>query len=116
MLEMREILTILPHRYPFLLVDRIIEVEANIRAIDQGEGQAFNIGTGRGSTVNQVFDSLKALTHYRQDAQYQPVRPGDVYKISLDCGKARRALGWSPKTKLEEGLRHTVEYFRDRRH
>ena len=91
-------------------------VEANIRAIDRGEGQAFNIGTGQGSTVNQVFDSLKGLTHYRQDAQYHPARPGDVYKISLECGKARRELGWTPQTKLEEGLRHTVEYFRNRRH
>jgi UDP-glucose 4-epimerase len=91
-------------------------VEANISAIDRGEGQAFNVGTGQGSTVNQVFDALKGLTRYRQAAQYHPVRPGDVYKISLECGKARRELGWSPQTELEEGLRHTVEYFRNRRH
>ncbi|HEY3174624.1 MAG TPA: 3-hydroxyacyl-ACP dehydratase FabZ [Candidatus Polarisedimenticolia bacterium] len=32
-MEMREILTILPHRYPFLLVDRIIEMEINTRAV-----------------------------------------------------------------------------------
>ena len=33
MLEMREILAILPHRYPFLLVDRILELETNVRAV-----------------------------------------------------------------------------------
>lgn len=33
MLEMRQILDILPHRYPFLLVDRILEIEKNTRAV-----------------------------------------------------------------------------------
>ncbi len=91
-------------------------VEANIRAIDRGEGNAFNIGTGKGTTINRVFELLKGLTAYPQSANYGPARPGDVYKISLECSKARRELGWTPQTKLEEGLRHTVEYFRNRRH
>ena len=33
MLDMRELLTVLPHRYPFLLVDRILEIETNTRAV-----------------------------------------------------------------------------------
>ncbi len=90
-------------------------VEANIRAIDRGDGDAFNIGTGRGTTVNRIFELLKGLTGYPHAAQYGPPRPGDVYQISLECSKARRELGWTWQTKLEEGLRHTVEYFRNRR-
>jgi nucleoside-diphosphate-sugar epimerase len=38
--------------------------------------------------------------------------PGEVYRIYLDAGKARRELGWEPRISLEAGLRDTVEYFR----
>jgi len=89
--------------------------EANIQAIGKGTGGAYNIGTGHGSTVNQVFQLLQQCTGYQEAAEYTPPRPGDVYRISLSHRKAAAELGWQPQVSLEEGLRHTVEYFRNRR-
>ena len=87
-------------------------VEANIRAMKKGDGQAFNIGTSQGTNVNRIFDSLKSIINFKWDAEHRNARPGEVYKISLDCNKALRELGWSPQVSLDEGLDRTAEYFR----
>ena len=87
-------------------------VESNICAIDAGGGSAFNIGTGKGIRVTDIFEALRSITQYKGDPVYRPARTGDVYKIRLSYAKAARELGWSPRVGLEEGLRKTVEYFR----
>ena len=87
-------------------------VDANICAIERGNCQAFNIGTGVATSVNQVFKLLKDFTGYRNEAEHRAERPGEVQKISLDCRRADRTLRWTPQVKLEDGLQRTVEYFR----
>lgn len=87
-------------------------VEANILAIDRGDGQTLNIGTGEGTSVNRIFTLLQDIIPYRWDAEHRPQRPGEVNRISLECSKAARDLGWSPSVGLETGLRQTVEHFR----
>jgi UDP-glucose 4-epimerase len=87
---------------------------AALLALSRGDGQAYNIGSGQGTTVNHLFAVMKRLTGYEKDAQYDPPRPGDVYRSFLDASKARRELGWEPQVPLEEGLRRTVAHFRQR--
>ena len=87
-------------------------VEANILAIDRGDGQTLNVGTGEGTSVNRIFKLLQDIIPYRWDAEHRPQRPGEVNKISLECSKAARDLGWSPSVGLESGLQQTVEHFR----
>jgi UDP-glucose 4-epimerase len=93
----------------FIYVEDV--VEANIQAIHRGNNRTFNIGSGEGSSVNQIFESLKNALQYRWGAEHRPRRPGEVHKISLECGKALRDLGWCSQVGLEEGLQRTVEYF-----
>jgi UDP-glucose 4-epimerase len=94
----------------FIYVDDV--VEANVCAITRGDGQAFNIGTGEGTSVTRIFQALRDIIGYDRAPVYRPPRLGEVYRISLDWGKAARELGWTPRVGLEEGLRRTVEYFR----
>ena len=63
--------------------------------------------------MNEVFERLKGLTGYGGEAAYGPAKAGEVYRIYLDSAKARRELGWEPRLGLEEGLRDTVQYFRE---
>lgn len=88
-------------------------VAANLAALDRGSGEIFNVGTGRLTSVNDLFRRLCEITGYRREPNHGPARPGDVYKIALDCAKAERELGWRAKMDLDEGLRRTVEYFRE---
>jgi UDP-glucose 4-epimerase len=87
-------------------------VAANLAALEHGSGAAFNVGTGRAVTINQIFDRLRHLTGYQLEPRHGPARRGDVYRIALDCAKAERELGWRAAVGLEEGLRRTVDYFR----
>ncbi|HEU0020727.1 MAG TPA: NAD-dependent epimerase/dehydratase family protein [Dehalococcoidia bacterium] len=87
-------------------------VDANILAMTRGDGNAFNIGTGRGTNVNRIFDALRDIIKYKWEADHRAARPGEVHQISLDCKKAYDELGWSPQVNLEEGLELTAEFFR----
>ena len=88
-------------------------IEANMAAINRGRGKSMNIATGELTSVNRIFELLKKV--YRVSGgmpNTPPARPGDVYRISLDCTLAEEELGWTPKTTLEEGLASTVEFMR----
>ncbi len=88
---------------------------AALLALSRGDGQAYNIGRGRGTTVNALFAMMKAITGYPGQPRYDPPRPGDVFRSFLNADKARRELGWEPSVSLEEGLRRTVAHFRQGR-
>ena len=72
----------------------------------------YNIGNGYGISVNEIFRHLAALVPSDDPAIYGPPRAGDIGKISLDVRAAARDLGWSATTSFEDGLRQTVEWFR----
>lgn len=88
-------------------------VAASVVALEKGSGEAFNIGTGRGASVNEIYSLLKKNALYAGEASYGPAKPGEVFKIYLDATKARQHLGWEPQFSLEEGLKETLPWFRD---
>ena len=94
----------------FVCVDDV--VAANILAIDRGDGMHMNIGTGQKTSINRIFEVLKSIIGYRWDAVHGPARLGAVYQISLDSARAAQEMGWTPQVDLEDGLRRTVDYFR----
>ena len=87
-------------------------VRANLRALETGDGQAFNIGAGEGTTVNQIFGLLKEATGSTLDATHAPAKAGETFRIYLNITKAARGLGWLPEVSLRDGLTQTVESLR----
>lgn len=85
---------------------------ANLMLLEKGSGEAFNLGSSAGTSVNTLFRELKAITGYQQDAVYAPPRAGEIYKTYLDASKAGAVLGWKPTVSLTEGLTRTVDFFR----
>jgi UDP-glucose 4-epimerase len=92
-------------------------VDANWRAATQPNvaGQAFNIGCGTRTSLNELLAKLGEVLGIRVNAKYEETRKGDVRDSHADISKARTMLGYSPSTSLEEGLRRVVEWYRDRR-
>lgn len=76
------------------------------------DDHAFNIGTGKGTSVNELFYKLKKITNFHEDAKYCPERIGELRKIILDSNKAMHDLKWIPQTNFETGLKTTVEYLK----
>lgn len=88
-------------------------VNANILAMKKGKNVSLNIGTGVGTTVNELFEKLHELIpEYNKEPIYGPPRPGDLKKSVLRNTFAKEILGWEPSWNLEKGLKETVEWFR----
>ena len=87
-------------------------VDANIAAIDRGDGMTINIATAEATTVTKIFEMLRSIIGYKWDPLHEPQRTGEVYQIALDWSRAAKELDWSPKISLEEGLQMTVDYFK----
>ena len=81
---------------------------ANVLALAKGEGGAYNIGTGSGTSVNEIFRELQAATRDSTPAKYGPARPGDVRNIWLSSAKAGEVLGWQAQVDFASGLKATV--------
>jgi len=86
---------------------------ANLLAIEKCENTVINIGTGIGTSVNELFDIMKPIAGYSREAVHKEPRPGDVKKSILNIERSRSLLGWEPSTQLERGLKETIEYFRN---
>ena len=87
-------------------------VNANILALDHGDDQAYNIGSGKPVSVNTIYRLLVEGTGVDIEAQHGPKRVGDVRLFYFDCSKAERELGWKPQVAFEEGLARTLAWFR----
>jgi len=87
-------------------------VEANEIALGAGSGEMVNLGTGIGTSVIQIFRELQDILGFAGEPIYEAARPGEVQRIFLDASRARRVLGWKPRTAFREGLERTVEWTR----
>jgi UDP-glucose 4-epimerase len=88
-------------------------VSANVAALERGSRQAFNIGTGRETSIREIFDAMAEIAGYTHPPKFGPARKGDVMRIALDPGLARTDLGWTAAMPLHEGLASTYTSFRD---
>jgi UDP-glucose 4-epimerase len=85
---------------------------ANLLALDRGDNNIFCISTGKGTSVNTIYETLAEITGYRPEIVRAPKRAGDIYLSYFDSSKAARLLGWQPETSFVEGVRKTIEFFR----
>jgi UDP-glucose 4-epimerase len=87
-------------------------VQANLKALDHNGNDIFNVGTGIETDVNRIFDLLNRYTGGKADRQNGPSKPGEQNRSVISHRKAKAILGWEPGIDLEEGLKHTVDFFR----
>lgn len=85
--------------------------KANLLCLDKGDGEMFNLGSGIGTSVNQIFTELKSLIDYPIEPIHAPPKAGETFRIYLSPAKANRLLGWHQEVQLAEGLKKTIEFF-----
>jgi len=99
----------------FAFIDDV--VEANVlaaRAPKEAFGRAFNIGGGSEPTsVKRLLELIAASCGVEPEPVYEPERPGDIRRSEADVSLARGLLGVEPKIGIVDGLRRTVDWFRD---
>ncbi len=90
-------------------------VEANVRALDlEADFATINIGTGVETNVNELFRAIARHAGPDVAEKHAEGKPGEQRRSVLDNRRALAELGWKPQVGLNEGLRRTVDWFRDR--
>jgi UDP-glucose 4-epimerase len=90
-------------------------VKANVLALGSRKCGFYNVGTSVETNVNQIFRNLVKITGAKVREVHGPAMPGEQRRSCLSFAKIRRELGWQSKVKLDEGLKRTAEWFRNRK-
>ena len=83
-------------------------VMAVLAAIGRDAG-TFNVGTGKETSVNALFEATRRVAGADTVPQYAPARAGEILRSVLDVSLAEHALDWRPQSSLDDGLRATWE-------
>ncbi len=89
-------------------------VEANLAAMGQDIQGTYNVGTGEETSVNDLLRVLVRHTNSTCKEVHGPAKGGEQARSVIDSGKLRQELSWESRTELSEGLKRTVDYFRER--
>ena len=99
-------------RLDFTYVENI--VNANILALTAKDiaGQAINVGNGKNTSVNEMFQKVCELLKKKTEPKKAPFRfKGEDRNTLADLTKAKKLLGYTSKISFEEGLKKTVKWF-----
>lgn len=95
-------------------------VNANLRAAEAPAenvaGKVFNVACGDSIDLLRLVADVNLLTGQQLQPQFGPSRAGDVRHSRADITAIREALGYEVLVNWEEGLRRTLEFYRQCRH
>src|SRR5579885_1450219 len=97
----------------FCYVDDLVEGLLRAMFMDKTTGEVFNLGNPDERTILDLAKLIKVLTGSTSEIVFEPLPKDDPTRRKPDISKAKRLLGWEPKVSLEEGLKKTIEYFRN---
>jgi len=83
--------------------------QANLIALTRGDNGTYNVGTGIGTSVNELFEHLKNIMKFKGSVVYAPPRAGELFRSVLNCKKITKELGWKPTVDMARGLELTVK-------
>lgn len=89
--------------------------EAVLLAVEKdGNSRVYNIGTDTEISIEQLYNNIKRLCGSNLFPIYGDPIDGEIRNMRLSYGLASQELGWKPKTSLEEGLKKTIEWFKEK--
>jgi len=97
----------------FVYVENVVQANLLACHAENAPGQVINIGTGKATSLLDVLRTLSEITGARTDPAHQPPRAGDIRHSLAAIDRARSLLGYEIQVSFEEGLRRTLDWFRD---
>lgn len=92
-------------------------VQANVRGMlcenEAAFGQAYNIAVGENFSVNFLYSAIREDLGLEHEATYREERAGDIRNSLADISKAQNLLGYQPTHRFMDGLKNTVNFFKE---
>lgn len=95
----------------FMYVGDVAEI--NLLCMNNVNNKILNVGTEIETSVNDIFFGLKEIMDSNLDPVYADKRKGEIERSVLNITKLKQEFSWEPKVMLKEGLRKTVDSFRN---
>ncbi len=88
-------------------------VKANLLTLNDSANDIYNVGTGIETNVNQLFHKLNSITKAGKEEKHGPAAPGEQMRSVITSEKLLKKFGWKPSTTIDEGLKITLDFFRN---
>lgn len=97
----------------FTFIEDVVDLVIKASKAPGVAGKVFNAGNGNRYSLNEIWNLLQKVEGVEIPAMYGPSRAGDVRDSQADTTSAVRELGHAPRFSIEEGLRRTLEWYRE---
>jgi UDP-glucose 4-epimerase len=94
----------------YFYVDDLVAAIVSAATSDTAQERVFNIGGGRGYSLNELLQIIAEVTGRRPSVDHQPGRRFDVPALVLDTSRAASCLNWTPRVGLVEGVARTWQW------
>lgn len=95
----------------FVYVQDVVRACLDAAASPSTGGMTFNVGTGRSTTIHELWQTIGKLSGCRRQPEYEPPRSGDILHSLAQMDRMRAAIGFAPRVTLEEGLARTFQWY-----
>ena len=97
----------------FTFVENVVHGNLLAGESTQAAGRIINLADGRHTTLLRLLELLSQMLEIEVKPDFQPARVGDVRESLADISLARQLLNFEPSVTLEDGLRQTIDYYRE---
>ena len=87
-------------------------IEGIYRLLESNEHEPTNIGNPQEITILEFAERVRGHFPNAPQIVFHPLPEDDPKQRRPDISKAKRLLGWEPKVPLEDGLKRTIDYFK----
>lgn len=98
----------------YCYIDDAVEAMRLVMESEKTDGQTYHIGSNEERKVNNLVECVFTAMEWRpKELQINPSPKGSVNRRLPDISKIRHDVGWEPKTSFEEGLKKTIEWYKN---
>lgn len=100
-------------RRDFIYVDDVNDFHLLCLSDLRTDGETYNLGSGKNYSVLDIYNLIESFLHAKIPPEFKADLPGESENTLADISKALK-LGWRPKTTIEEGIKNSIAYIREK--
>jgi len=98
----------------FIYVKDVVRANMLALKMKKGKGDIFNIASGNAVSISELVKTLNSVLGTQLEPLFEPEREGDIKYSFADVALAKKKLGFAANVSLEQGLKETVQWFKEK--